>query len=142
MAANPADVLGLVYAADYVELGATALVPLSLGTVAFCVLAINGTILNGAGLTRPAIGVAAVWVAAWGTGNQHRLPSILPSHPGHANVLTSNAHKHDVSVGTVGYAIVWPTACACGKQRRKQQNCKITPGCQLNGSHVSLVNNG
>ena len=63
-----------------------------------------------------AIGVAAVWIAAWGTGNQHRLPSILPSHPGHANVLTSNAHKHDVSVGTVGYARpererfwTWPT---------------------------------
>ena len=26
-----------------------------------------------------AIGVAAVWLSAWGTGNQHRLPSLLPS---------------------------------------------------------------
>ena len=28
------------------------------------------------------IGAAAVWIAAWGTGNQHRLPSLLPTwHP-------------------------------------------------------------
>jgi len=78
MAANPADVLGLVYAADYVELGATALVPLSLGTVAFCVLAINGTILNGAGLTRPAIGVAAVTLAVAFIGNWIAIPLAAP----------------------------------------------------------------
>jgi stage V sporulation protein B len=78
MAANPADVLGLVYAADYVELGAAALVPLSLGTVAFCVLAINGTILNGAGLTRPAIGVAAVTLAVAFVGNWIAIPLAAP----------------------------------------------------------------
>lgn len=79
MAANPADVLGLVYAADYVELGAAALVPLSLGTVAFCVLAINGTILNGAGLTRPAIGVAAVTLAVAFIGNWIAIPLAAPA---------------------------------------------------------------
>ncbi len=83
MAANPADVLGLVYAADYVELGAGALVPLSLGTVAFCVLAINGTILNGAGLTRPAIGVAAVTLAVAFIGNWIAIPLAAP----HGRVL-------------------------------------------------------
>ena len=36
-----------------------------------------------------AIGVAAVWIAAWGTGNQHRLPSLLPSRHEYANVLTA-----------------------------------------------------
>ncbi len=83
MAANPADVLGLVYAADYVALGATALVPLALGTVAFCVLAINGTILNGAGLTRPAIGVAATTLVISFVGNWIAIPLAAP----HGRVL-------------------------------------------------------
>lgn len=69
-----------------------------------------------------AIGVAAVWIAAWGTGNQHRLPSLLPSRPGHANVLTSHAQVNDMSVGTVGYARpgrerfwTWPTVVTVGR---------------------------
>ncbi|MBA2541813.1 MAG: polysaccharide biosynthesis protein, partial [Deltaproteobacteria bacterium] len=78
MAANPAEVLGLVYAADYVALGANALVPLALGTVAFCVLAINGTILNGAGLTRPAIAVAAVTLGIAFIGNWIAIPLAVP----------------------------------------------------------------
>ena len=63
-----------------------------------------------------AVGVAAVWIAAWGTGNQHRLPSLKPSRHAYANVLTSSAEKYDESVGTVGYARpeserfwTWPT---------------------------------
>jgi stage V sporulation protein B len=87
MAANPADVLGLVYAADYVALGADALVPLSLGTVAFCVLAINGTILNGAGLTRPAIAVAAVTLGVAFIGNWIAIPLAAP----HGRVLETAA---------------------------------------------------
>ncbi len=74
MAANPADVLGLVYAQDYVSLGASALVPLALGTVAFCVIAINCTILNGAGLTRSAIAVAAVTLGVSFVGNWIAIP--------------------------------------------------------------------
>jgi len=74
LAANPADVLGLVYATDYVELGAPALVPLSLGTVAYCVLAINGTILNSAGLTKQSIGVAAVSLGVAFAGNWIAIP--------------------------------------------------------------------
>ena len=52
MAANPADVLGLVYAPDYAERGGPALALLALGNVAFSVFAIAGTILNGAGQSR------------------------------------------------------------------------------------------
>jgi stage V sporulation protein B len=74
MAANPADVLGLIYADDYVELGSAALVPLAIGNVAFSVFAINGTILNGAGLTRPAIGVAALTLALAAVGNWIAIP--------------------------------------------------------------------
>ena len=55
MAANPDDMLGLVYAADYAHLGGPALGALALGNVAFSMFAIAGTILNGAGKTRPAI---------------------------------------------------------------------------------------
>jgi stage V sporulation protein B len=87
MAANPADVLGLVYAPDYVELGATALVPLALGTVAFCVFAINGTILNGAGLTRPAIACAAVALGVSFVGNWIAIPLAAP----HGRVLETAA---------------------------------------------------
>ncbi len=74
LAANPADILALIYAADYVELGAPALVPLALGTVAYCVLAINGTILNSAGLTKQTIGVAAVTLAVAFVGNWIAIP--------------------------------------------------------------------
>ena len=63
-----------------------------------------------------AIGLAAVWIAAWGTGNQHRLPSLLPARPEHADVLAANAQAYDVGVGTVGHARpererfwTWPT---------------------------------
>jgi stage V sporulation protein B len=73
-AANPADVLGLVYAEDYVEIGANALIPLALGNVAFSVFAINGTILNGAGLSRPAIAIAAVTLAISTIGNWVAIP--------------------------------------------------------------------
>jgi len=59
MVANPADVLGLIYASDYVEMGTAAVLPLAFGNVAFSVLAINGTILNSAGYTRAAIVIAA-----------------------------------------------------------------------------------
>jgi len=73
-AANPSDVLGLVYAEDYVQHGATALIPLALGNVAFSVFAINGTILNGAGLTRQAIGIAAVTLGLAVVGNWIAIP--------------------------------------------------------------------
>lgn len=49
-----------------------------------------------------AIGVAAVWIAAWGTGNQHRLPALLPSRHDHANALTSRPESLDAGHRTVG----------------------------------------
>lgn len=99
MAANPADVLGLVYAADYVELGSAALVPLALGTVAFCVLAINGTILNGAGLTRPAIGVAAITLAIAFVGNFVAIP--MAAESGHVLEVAASVSGSAMVVGAV-----------------------------------------
>jgi stage V sporulation protein B len=74
MAANPADVLGLIYAPDYVEMGTSAVLPLAFGNVAFSVIAINGTILNSAGYTRAAIVIAATTLALAIVGNAIAIP--------------------------------------------------------------------
>jgi stage V sporulation protein B len=74
MAANPKDILGLVYAPDYASFGAPALLALALGNVAFSLFAICGTILNGAGLTRPAIISAAITLAIAVIGNFIAIP--------------------------------------------------------------------
>lgn len=74
MAANPGDILGLVYAPDYVARGAAAVLPLALGNVAFSMFAINGTILNGAGLTKEAILSAAITLVLAVAGNWIAIP--------------------------------------------------------------------
>lgn len=74
MAANPVDVLGLVYAADYAHLGGPALSALALGNVAFSIFAISGTILNGAGKTLPAVVTAAITLAIAAVGNYIAIP--------------------------------------------------------------------
>jgi stage V sporulation protein B len=99
MVANPADVLGLVYAPDYVELGATALIPLAIGNVAFSVFAINGTILNGAGQSRPAIGVAALALGVAFIGNWIAIPIAAE----HGHVLEAAA---SVSAGAMVIAAI------------------------------------
>jgi O-antigen/teichoic acid export membrane protein len=77
-AANPFELLSIPYPEDYASLGAPALVALALGNVAFSVLAIVGTILNGAGLTREAIVVAAVTLVAAAAGNWIVIPMFEP----------------------------------------------------------------
>jgi stage V sporulation protein B len=79
MAANPVDVLGLVYAPDYAELGGPALALLAIGNVAFSVFAIGGTILNGAALTRPAIATAAFTLALAAVANYIAIPLAVDS---------------------------------------------------------------
>ncbi|MBA3818977.1 MAG: hypothetical protein H0X17_08810 [Deltaproteobacteria bacterium] len=74
MAANPADVLGLIYAPDYVARGAGAVLPLAFGNVAFSVFAINGTILNSAGYTKAATAIAALTLALSIAGNWIGIP--------------------------------------------------------------------
>jgi O-antigen/teichoic acid export membrane protein len=77
MAANPADVLGLIYAHDYVEMGTSAVLPLAFGNVAFSVLAINGTILNSAGFTRAAIAIAATTLGLAVVANAIAIPMFI-----------------------------------------------------------------
>jgi len=78
MAANPAPMLDLPFQADYAAFGWPALVALSLGNVAFSLFAIAGTILNGAGLTRHAIAVAALTLVAAVTANLIVIPMFTP----------------------------------------------------------------
>lgn len=77
MAANPVEVLGLVYAPDYAQKGGPALGLLAIGNVAFSVFAIAGTILNGAGLSRIAIGTAALTLVLAAVGNFIAIPLVV-----------------------------------------------------------------
>jgi stage V sporulation protein B len=78
MAANPEPVLDVVYPAAYAYFGAPALIALALGNVAFCLFAIAGTILNGAGHTRAAIVTAAVTLVAAVLANALVIPRFPP----------------------------------------------------------------
>jgi len=78
LAGNPQAVLDLPYPSDFAEVGWPALIALSLGNVAFSVFAITGTILNGAGLTREAIAVAAATLLAAVVGNALVIPRFEP----------------------------------------------------------------
>ncbi|HEU4726379.1 MAG TPA: polysaccharide biosynthesis C-terminal domain-containing protein, partial [Kofleriaceae bacterium] len=73
MAANPVDMLGLVYAPDY-QRGGSALTALALGNVAFSIFAIAGTILNGAGKTAHAVATAAITLGVAAVANYIAIP--------------------------------------------------------------------
>ena len=79
MAANPVDVLGLVYAPDYAQRGGDALALLAIGNVAFSVFAIAGTILNGAGRSIDAIVTAGITLALAAAGNFIAIPLVVES---------------------------------------------------------------
>jgi stage V sporulation protein B len=104
MAANPAEILGLVYAPDYAVLGGPALVSLALGNVAFSVLAINATILNGAGATRPTTVIAAVSVGLALVGNYIAIP--LAAESGHQLLAAATVTSGAMLVGAVASAWV------------------------------------
>lgn len=79
MAANPADVLGFIYAPDFVAAGAPALALLAIGNVAFSLFAIAGTILNGAGMSRKAIITAAITLVLAAVANYIAIPMAVES---------------------------------------------------------------
>lgn len=79
MAANPREVLGIVYAPHFAERGGAALPMLAIGNVAFSLFAIAGTILNGAGMSRTAIWVAAITLGIAGVGNFIVIPMVIES---------------------------------------------------------------
>jgi O-antigen/teichoic acid export membrane protein len=79
LVANPGPILDVPYKADAVLVCAPALVALALGHVAFAVLAIAGTILNGAGRTKDAIGVAMATLALAVVGLWGVIPRMDPT---------------------------------------------------------------
>ena len=79
MAANPVDVLGLVYAPDYARARRPALPLLALGNVAFSLFAIAGTILNGAGQDAARDGHRGDHARGRGRRQLHRDPDRAPS---------------------------------------------------------------
>jgi stage V sporulation protein B len=103
MAANPVDVLGVIYQADYAQAGGPALAWLAFGNVAFSVLAINGTILNGAGLTRPTTTIAAIAVVIAIAGNY---VAISIAGPGHALIAAALATSLAMIVGAVASGVM------------------------------------
>jgi stage V sporulation protein B len=78
MAANPVHILSVPFQPDDAAFGAPALVALALGNVAFSLFAIAGTILNGAGMTRQAIGVALLTLVAAAAANLIVIPMFTP----------------------------------------------------------------
>lgn len=108
MAANPGDVLGLVYAADFVEQGGPALPLLALGNVAFSLVAISGAILNGAGQTRLATGLAIGTVVVALVGNWIAIP--LAAGSGDVLVVVSGV--------TGGVMVLGAIACGVALYRR------------------------
>jgi stage V sporulation protein B len=78
MAANPVHILSVPFQPDDAAFGAPALVVLALGNVAFSLFAIAGTILNGAGMTRKAIGVALLTLIAAAAANLIVIPMFTP----------------------------------------------------------------
>jgi len=77
MAANPREVLGLVYAPHFAERGGAALPMLAIGNVAFSLFAIAGTIFNGAGMSRTAIWVSGVTLVLATVGNFIAIPMVV-----------------------------------------------------------------
>ncbi|HUS31156.1 MAG TPA: oligosaccharide flippase family protein [Kofleriaceae bacterium] len=81
MAANPADILKLIYAGapEYAQQGQWTLAFLAIGNVAFSIFAIAGTILNSAGLSRIAIATAGITLAIAAIGNAIVIPMVVDS---------------------------------------------------------------
>jgi len=104
MAANPTDVLGIIYAPDFATRGGPALPMLALGNVAFSVFAIAGTILNGAGMSRIAIYVAGVTLALAAVGNFIAIPMVVDS--GHVLEAAATVTGSAMLVGAIAGGIV------------------------------------
>ena len=99
IAANPTDMLGLLYAEDYARAGGPALTMLALGNVAFSVCAINGTILNSAGRTRAAITTAAITLALAAVGNFIAIP--MAAESGNVLVVAATVTGIAMVIGAV-----------------------------------------
>jgi O-antigen/teichoic acid export membrane protein len=78
LAVNATRILSVPYAPEYAREGGPALAILAIANVAFALFSIAGTILNGAGRTRPAIVVAGVTLAVLVGGLFVLVPGAAP----------------------------------------------------------------
>ena len=99
MAANPHEVLGLIYAPHFAERGGPALPMLAIGNVAFSLFAIAGTILNGAGMSRTAIWVSAATLVLAAVGNAIAIPMFVDT--GHVLEAAATVTGSAMLVGAV-----------------------------------------
>lgn len=106
-AANPIDMLDVPYAFDYAVRGGPALSILAFGNVAFSVFAIAGTILNGAGFTRHAIGASAITLAVAAIGNFIAIPLAMES-----------GHLLEVAAGVTSAAMLVGALASGGAMKR------------------------
>jgi O-antigen/teichoic acid export membrane protein len=99
--ANPHDLMALPFRVEYADNAAAALVALAVGHVAFALFAISGAILNGAGLTRPAIASGAVTVVVAVVGNAVAIPQFAPEPAAlvACGVATAGAMSCGMAVG-------------------------------------------
>ena len=106
MAANPTELLDVVYPVNYAELGGPALAVLALGNVAFSLFAIAGTILNGAGYTGTAIGCAFVTLVVAVVGNFIAIPLVEPGQKLLLVTAAVTAGAMGVGAAVTGYMLV------------------------------------
>jgi len=99
MAANPVDVLQLLYSPEYASRGGLALVFLAIGNVAFSMLAIAGTILNGAGKSRPAVISAAITLSIATVGNY--IAITMAAGSGHVLEVAAAVTGGSMTIGAV-----------------------------------------
>jgi O-antigen/teichoic acid export membrane protein len=104
MAANPTEVLGIVYAPDYAAVGGPALALLALGNIAFSVFAIAGTILNGAGFTLYATITAGITLGIAAVGNFIAIPMAIES--GRAIEVAAGVTSVAMLIGAVSTGLV------------------------------------
>jgi O-antigen/teichoic acid export membrane protein len=104
MIANPGDVLGLVYAPDFVERGASALPYLAIGNIAFSVIAGAAAILNSAGQTRTAAILAGLTLVIAIAGNYVAIP--LAAERGIALEVAAAVTGGAMVIGAILYGIV------------------------------------
>jgi stage V sporulation protein B len=104
MAANPYDVLGIIYAPDFAQRGGAALPMLAIGNVAFSVFAIAGTILNGAGMSKVAIYVAGVTLLLATVGNIIAIPMAVDT--GHVLETAATVTGTAMLVGAIAGGVV------------------------------------
>jgi O-antigen/teichoic acid export membrane protein len=105
MASNPARLMAVIYPGDYAAIGGPALAALSLGTVAFASLAIAGTILNGAGLTRQAILTAAATLTIAAVANYVALAHLSPGAGALRAAALSTAAAMVAGAALSGYVV-------------------------------------